>query len=404
MKKILLTLFCLVSFMAINAEEATLSFANKTNRKTFSTTQQVWEQNGVVFTNDKSSSTNYVADYANPVRLYKSSKITVECTLGNISSIVFDCNSTSYATALKNSITNSNVSVSSDKVTVTLDGTSNNFVVNSLSAQVRMDALTVNYTVVEDGTPALTLETPSAFATVLNGTTTQTVAVTAKNLTSDITVSLIDNSGKFSINTTTLTSEGGDIEITYNGSSAGNATATLKVTCGDLSEEKEMSAITASHAGTKEDPLAVTDIVTLNSALAGSYWVIGTIGGYYSDNKYVSGAEEAENSNIALIENEANIPVQLPSGEIREALNLQDHADYVGAILKVYGSLETYFSRPGVKSVSDYDIDLTTTGVEEIAVENAPVEYYNLQGVKVARPENGIFIKKQGSRTSKVVL
>ena len=47
----------------------------------------------------------------------------------------------------------------------------------------------------------------------------------------------------------------------------------------------------------------------------------------------------------------------------------------------------------------------TATAIEEVGVDaNAPVEYYNLQGVKVARPENGIFIKKQGSKTTKVVL
>ena len=33
---------------------------------------------------------------------------------------------------------------------------------------------------------------------------------------------------------------------------------------------------------------------------------------------------------------------------------------------------------------------------------NAPVEYYNLQGMKVATPSNGIFIKIQGSKVSKV--
>ena len=47
----------------------------------------------------------------------------------------------------------------------------------------------------------------------------------------------------------------------------------------------------------------------------------------------------------------------------------------------------------------------TATAIEEVGVDaNAPVEYYTLQGVKVARPENGIFIKKQGSKTTKVVL
>ena len=53
---------------------------------------------------------------------------------------------------------------------------------------------------------------------------------------------------------------------------------------------------------------------------------------------------------------------------------------------------------------------VTIVKAEESAIEsvgadvNAPVEYYNLQGVRVANPENGLFIKKQGSRTTKVIL
>lgn len=38
------------------------------------------------------------------------------------------------------------------------------------------------------------------------------------------------------------------------------------------------------------------------------------------------------------------------------------------------------------------------------ASSDAPVEYYNLNGVKVSEPSNGIFIRKQGSKTSKVVI
>lgn len=45
-----------------------------------------------------------------------------------------------------------------------------------------------------------------------------------------------------------------------------------------------------------------------------------------------------------------------------------------------------------------------SSAIEEIAADNAPVEYYNLQGVKVANPENGIFVKKQGTKATKVVL
>ncbi len=47
----------------------------------------------------------------------------------------------------------------------------------------------------------------------------------------------------------------------------------------------------------------------------------------------------------------------------------------------------------------------TMTGVAEVAMDGlAPVEFYNLQGVKVENPQNGIFVKKQGGKTSKVVM
>lgn len=45
------------------------------------------------------------------------------------------------------------------------------------------------------------------------------------------------------------------------------------------------------------------------------------------------------------------------------------------------------------------------SSVEKIGTEeNAPVEYFNLQGVKIANPENGVFIRRQGSKVSKVVM
>ena len=45
------------------------------------------------------------------------------------------------------------------------------------------------------------------------------------------------------------------------------------------------------------------------------------------------------------------------------------------------------------------------TGIESIeAEENAPVHYYNLQGVEVANPENGIFIRVSGNKATKVVV
>ena len=121
---------------------ATITFDNTSKRTILTTSQQVWEENGIKVINDKASSSN-VADYVKPARFYKGSKITVDAP-GNIVLIVFDCNSSSYATALKKSIGNS-ATASSDKVTVTLTDEVTSFVIEKLSAQVRMDSIKVTY-------------------------------------------------------------------------------------------------------------------------------------------------------------------------------------------------------------------------------------------------------------------
>lgn len=46
----------------------------------------------------------------------------------------------------------------------------------------------------------------------------------------------------------------------------------------------------------------------------------------------------------------------------------------------------------------------STAEIENINHEDAPVYYYNLQGVKVSQPEKGFYIKVQGSSVSKILL
>ncbi len=123
--------------------ELTLSFADTANRTEFSTSKQVWVQNGVIFTNNKASSTSNVANYYNPVRLYKSSEIVITVEGKLITKIVFECGSDSYATALANSISGATATVSSKTVTVELDSAVESFTISSMSAQVRVNSLTV---------------------------------------------------------------------------------------------------------------------------------------------------------------------------------------------------------------------------------------------------------------------
>ena len=126
---------------------ATLSFGNKAQRTSFSTTKQVWEQNGIVFTNNKASSSNNVADYANPVRLYAGSSIEVAAP-GQISKVEFTVSGTSYANPLKNSIgtiSSATVSVSGSTVTITYAAPVDKVTIAKLTAQVRLSSLKVTY-------------------------------------------------------------------------------------------------------------------------------------------------------------------------------------------------------------------------------------------------------------------
>lgn len=58
----------------------------------------------------------------------------------------------------------------------------------------------------------------------------------------------------------------------------------------------------------------------------------------------------------------------------------------------------------GAKAASTFAMygESGVTGIE--AEANADVEYFNIQGVRVANPGNGIFIRRQGSKVEKVVI
>lgn len=59
-----------------------------------------------------------------------------------------------------------------------------------------------------------------------------------------------------------------------------------------------------------------------------------------------------------------------------------------------------YLPADSMAAVMDY-----TTGVEETLTDiNSNAEYYNLQGMKVATPEKGIYVKVQNGKATKVVL
>ena len=121
-----------------------LSFTDKANRTEFSTTKQVWTQNGVTLTNEKGSSTNNVADYASPARFYKNSKIIITCE--GMTKIVFEsAGGSSYyiSNSLKASTADYTVEVSGSKTIVTFKSPVNTFEFVLSGSQARLSKITV---------------------------------------------------------------------------------------------------------------------------------------------------------------------------------------------------------------------------------------------------------------------
>ena len=79
---------------------------------------------------------------------------------------------------------------------------------------------------------------------------------------------------------------------------------------------------------------------------------------------------------------------------------------YVCGHKDCFGILKFY---PGssVKSIANEGLSYGkgSSALDEIVTEeNAAVEYYNLQGVRIMNPSKGLYIKREGGKTSKVVL
>ena len=171
--------------------------------------------------------------------------------------------------------------------------------------------------------------------------------------------------------------------------------------------------------GSFEKPYTANDVVLLNNKNAGKYWVkaciVGQITGLpmtdnvefaapFSGSTNDDGSVNNYNTNLLIasfscVTDVAKcVPVQLPSGLLRNGLNLVTNPDMDGQEVLIYGSLEAYFGVPGIKSpeyakVGDKEFGVNpnveqkepTAKVVTIAEFNAAPEaadvYYELTGV-----------------------
>jgi uncharacterized protein YdeI (BOF family) len=114
-----------------------------------------------------------------------------------------------------------------------------------------------------------------------------------------------------------------------------------------------------STDGTEANPYTVTDAKTVGSGT--NVFVKGYIVGFIPDkslSEAVFSTEKAVNLNVIIAasadETDVNkcMPVQLPAGDIRTAVNLKDNAANLGQEVLLCGNIESYFGAIGVKSTS----------------------------------------------------
>ena len=132
--------------------------------------------------------------------------------------------------------------------------------------------------------------------------------------------------------------------------------------------------------GTEAKPYTVEDAITVGSDtnVFVKAYIVGWIDGstFGEGAKFNADAIVASNIIIAATPDETDIskcmPVQLPSGAVRSAVNLQDNAGNYKKEILIVGNIEKYFGTTGVKSVSYAKIGNTEVGTKPDSGGNTP--------------------------------
>lgn len=168
----------------------------------------------------------------------------------------------------------------------------------------------------------------------------------------DLTITAAEGSTiKYTLDNSEPTAEKGSV---YSNPIKINETTTVKAIA--IKDGKTSEVATATYTlvsltgnGSFEKPYTVNDIEFLDTNTKG--WFKGTIRGSYEDGGHV--ATTAVKTNLAVGDDNTLIPVYLPNGDIRDAVNVNDHPDFVGKEIIFYGEKVTYFNNPnGIKNTS----------------------------------------------------
>ncbi len=169
-----------------------------------------------------------------------------------------------------------------------------------------------------------------------------------------------------------------------------------------------LEGMSVGGEGTKESPYSVTAAKAAfvdgsQKAAWVTGYIVGSVDGKSITDNAVFSASTATASNVLISDNPAAtsidecIPVQLPSGAVRSALNLVDNPGNLGKLVKLNGSIEKYFGVAGFKTVTEYEIEGGgSTGGNDTPVTTDPVTSLN-EGFDSSIPSNWTKVVVAGS-------
>lgn len=227
-------------------------------------------------------------------------------------------------------------------VTATLTSTNSEYASGTLSAPVEGGSYTFTLAGLEAGTQVSAKATPAADWITFSGDVTLRAAA---DQTFTVKVEANETTEKRET-TITLTAEG-----------MNDLTFAVQQAAKEVTPEPEQPVVDEGD-GTEANPYSIAQAISKQGE-NGKY-VKGYIIGAATSGKGGPKLIESSKTNIMLAESMDEtdvakmIPVELPKGNVREALNLVQHPENKGKLVAVKGDLTAYFSAPGLKNVKVY--------------------------------------------------
>jgi hypothetical protein len=198
--------------------------------------------------------------------------------------------------------------------------------------------------------------------------------------------------------------DGGNLESTNNLIEAsGNSTVALSdVTVQNAKSSNSLGLIVAKGGG----KLVLTDVATTDctvndatgTVFAGNTSTV-TLSG---DNQISISVESGATLSVGDLTNDTAIMLYSYGDNFTNAtITTSDNSTVDTSKFSVEGGdLKLTTNSDGSVTLED----LTPAGIANVEADaaDAPVEYYNLQGQRVANPTNGVFLRKQGATVTKV--